>query len=106
MAHIKLGDAVSTGLGLGLGLAISSYMFQIMKQPEITAKPLVVCLNCRNRNPMENKYCWHCGQPLYSLPTTQCAKCRTKVPSMKYCGNCGTKLRKAKPEEKEMGVRG
>ncbi|HKZ94486.1 MAG TPA: zinc ribbon domain-containing protein [Candidatus Bathyarchaeia archaeon] len=103
MAHIKAGEAVSTGVGLGLGLAISSYMFQALKQPESTAKPLVVCLNCRRRNSMENKYCWQCGQSLYPLPTTQCAKCKAKVPSMKYCGNCGAQLRKVKQKKDVRG---
>jgi predicted amidophosphoribosyltransferase len=101
MAHIKPGDAVSAGVGLGLGLAMSSYMFQAMKPPEVLAKQVIVCLNCRNRNSMENKYCWQCGQPLYPLATTQCAKCKANVPSLAYCGNCGTKLRKTKQKEEK-----
>jgi ribosomal protein L40E len=105
LANIRPGDAVSTGVGLGLGLAMSSYMFQALKPQEALAKEVIVCLNCRNRNSMENEYCWQCGQPLYPFPVTQCTKCKANVPGMAYCGNCGTKLGKTKQKEKK-DVRG
>lgn len=94
MAHITPGNAVSAGVGLGLGLAMSSYMYQALRPSEALHKQAIVCLNCRKRNSMENKYCWECGRPLYPLPTIQCGNCKANVPSMKYCGNCGTKLEK------------
>jgi len=101
MAHIKPGDAVLTGVGLGLGLAISSYAFQAMRYPRTATREVIVCLNCRSKNPLQNKHCWQCGKPLYPLPTIQCAKCKAKVPSMAYCGNCGAKLRRTKQKEKK-----
>ena len=91
---MKAGDAVSAGLGLGMGLALTSYMFQATKPFEKTGKPLIVCLKCRGRNALENEFCWHCGSALYPQSQTQCNKCKATVPSMKYCGNCGFKLKK------------
>jgi rRNA maturation endonuclease Nob1 len=91
---MKAGDAVSTGLGLGMGLALTNYMFQATKPFEKTAKPLIICLKCQGRNALENEFCWHCGSALYPQSRTQCNKCKATVPSMKYCGNCGSKLKK------------
>jgi predicted amidophosphoribosyltransferase len=91
---MKAGDTVSTGLGLGMGLTLISYMYQTMNTYCKTAKPVVICLKCQGRNTIENRYCWHCGSAIYPQSTTQCTKCKATVPSMKYCGNCGSKLKK------------
>jgi len=94
VAHIRPGNAVSTGVGLGLGLAMSNYIYQALRPYEALTE-VIVCLNCRKRNSIEDKYCWECGRPLYPMPTIQCSNCKANVPSMKYCGNCGAELRKA-----------
>jgi hypothetical protein len=91
---MKAGDAVSTGLGLGMGLALTGYMFQTMKPYGKSAKPLIVCLKCQGKNALENEFCWHCGSALHPQSQIQCNKCKATVPSMKYCGNCGSKLEK------------
>ncbi len=91
---MKADNAVSSGLGLGIGLALTNYMHQTMKPYGKTATPLIICLKCQGKNTLENRFCWHCGSALYPQPQTQCTKCKAIVPSMKYCGNCGSKLKK------------
>lgn len=103
-AHVRAGNAASTGIGLGLGLVLANCLFQATNPPERATKQFIVCLNCRCRNPAGNNYCWQCGQAFYPLLTTQCAKCKAKVPSMTYCGNCGSKLRKSKQKQKRVFV--
>lgn len=90
---MKAEDSVSTGLGLGMGLALTNYMFQTTK-PTRGAKPIIICLKCQGKNTLENKFCWHCASALSPQAKTQCTKCKATVPSMKYCGNCGSKLKK------------
>jgi rRNA maturation endonuclease Nob1 len=91
---MKPANAVSTGLGFGIGLALTNYMYQTMKPYGKTAKPIIICLKCQGRNALENEFCWHCGSAIYPQSRTQCTKCKTTVPSMNYCGNCGSKLKK------------
>ena len=90
---MKANDEVSTGLGLGMGLALTNYMFQTMKSYGKKAKPLIICLECQGRNALENEFCWHCGSTIYPQSRTQCTKCKATVPTMKYCGNCGSRLK-------------
>jgi membrane protease subunit (stomatin/prohibitin family) len=92
MANIRVGNAAAAGAGLGLGLVLANYAFQAVTPLHRTMRQQIVCLKCAGKNPVENKYCWQCGQAFYPSPTIQCPKCGTKVPSMKYCGNCGTRL--------------
>jgi predicted amidophosphoribosyltransferase len=91
---MKANNAVSTGLGLGIGFALTNYMFQTMKPYSKTAKPLVICLKCQGKNALENRFCWNCGSAIYPQSRIQCTKCKATVPSMKYCGNCGYRLKK------------
>ncbi len=91
---MKPKNAVSTGLGFGMGLALTNYMCQTMKPYGKTAKPIIICLKCQGKNALENEFCWHCGSAIYPQSRTQCIKCKATVPSMEYCGNCGSKLKK------------
>jgi len=104
MAAIRASDAVQAGLGLGVGLVLANYMFQASKPPWRVARELIICLKCGSKNHLENKFCWQCGQNMYPMPTIHCTKCGASVPLMKYCGNCGTRLRKTRQKEKK-GVR-
>jgi len=94
MVAINVSDAFSVGIGLGLGLTVTQQMFQFTKPQERITRQVIVCLNCRGKNPEENKFCGHCGKPLYPPPLVQCPKCRATISSsMNYCGNCGSKLK-------------
>ena len=94
LANMKPDNAVSTGLGLGMGLALTNYMYQTTNPYRKTAKPIIICLKCQGKNAIENQFCWHCGSGIYPQSKIQCPKCEATTPSMKYCGNCGSKLKK------------
>lgn len=90
---VGVGNAVSAGLGLGVGLVLVPYVFQAMAPSGRAVKTVIVCLNCGGKNAEEFKFCGHCGHSLYPPPRVQCQKCGATVPSMKFCENCGTKLK-------------
>jgi hypothetical protein len=90
---VGVGNAVSAGLGLGVGLVLVPCVFQAMAPPGRVVKTVIVCLNCGGKNAEGFKFCGHCGHPLYPPPRIQCQKCGATVPSMKFCENCGTKLK-------------
>jgi len=94
MNHISVGEAFSAGIGLAFGLAMAQYTFSLMK-PSERIRQVVVCLKCGSTNPIENKFCCQCGQPIYPPPSIKCAKCGTQMPSnWNFCGMCGASLRK------------
>ncbi len=95
MVDVNVSDAFSAGIGLALGLTMTQHMFHFMKpQKMIKKKQVIVCLNCRSKNSVENKFCGQCGKPLYPSALVQCLKCHTAMPSsMNYCGSCGSKLK-------------
>ena len=88
-----VGNAVSAGLGLGLGLILVPYMFQVVSPSSRIVKTVIVCLNCGGKNAENFKFCGHCGRALYPPPRVQCPKCGVTVPGMKFCENCGAKLK-------------
>jgi len=90
---VGVGNAVSAGLGLGLGLILVPYMFQAMSSPSKIVKTVIVCLSCGSKNAEDFKFCGQCGRALYPLPRVQCPKCGATIPGMKFCENCGTKLK-------------
>ncbi|MEM2147535.1 MAG: zinc ribbon domain-containing protein [Candidatus Bathyarchaeia archaeon] len=99
MNKINISEAFSTGLGLALGLTmpflIAKHMFQVFKLPEKAVKHVVVCSRCGCRNPVENRFCGHCGQALYPPPPINCPKCGVPMPStLNYCWRCGSTLKK------------
>jgi len=94
MVDINVSDAFSAGIGLALGLAMPQHMFRFMKPQERITRQVIVCLRCRGKNPVENKFCGQCGKPLYPPPQVQCPKCHAAMSSsMNYCGSCGSKLK-------------
>ena len=95
---VGVGNAVSVGLGLGVGLVLVPCMFQAMTPSIRVVKTVIVCLSCGGKNAEEFKFCGHCGRFLYPPPRVQCPKCGATVLSMKFCENCGTKLKEQKKE--------
>ncbi|MGB9683840.1 MAG: zinc-ribbon domain-containing protein [Candidatus Bathyarchaeales archaeon] len=70
-------------------------MLQVFRLPEKAVKPVIVCLKCGNRNPIENRFCGQCGQALYSPPPVNCPKCGMPMPSnFNFCWRCGSPLKK------------
>jgi rRNA maturation endonuclease Nob1 len=92
VGSVNVGKAFSTGIGIALGLTMANYTFTALKPPERPS--CIVCQNCGNRNPEENKFCHECGRPLYPPPRTLCTKCGTTVNATRFCGVCGTLLRR------------
>jgi len=95
LAKSIVGEAFSAGVGLALGLAMAQSIFQTFRLPEKVVKQVIVCLNCGSRNPVENRFCGHCGQALYPPPPIQCPKCGVPMPrNINFCWRCGSPLRK------------
>jgi rRNA maturation endonuclease Nob1 len=70
-------------------------IFQTFRLPEKVVKQVIVCLNCGSRNPVENRFCGHCGQALYPPPPIQCPKCGVPMlQNLNFCWRCGSPLRK------------
>jgi len=92
-AAVGVGNAVSAGLGLGLGLVLAPYMFLAMNSSGRVIKTVIVCLSCGGKNDESFKFCGHCGRGLHPPPRVQCQKCGVTVPSMRFCGSCGVKLK-------------
>lgn len=90
---ISFSAAFPAAIGLGLGIILVPNMFQTMSPSNRLAKVVIVCLKCGGKNAEEFKFCGHCGNPLYPPPRIECPKCGLIVPSMKFCENCGTKLK-------------
>jgi len=90
---VGVGNAVSAGLGLGLGLILVPYVFQAMASSSRIVKTVIVCLSCGGKNAEDFKFCGHCGRALYPPARVQCPKCGATVPGMKFCENCGIKLK-------------
>jgi rRNA maturation endonuclease Nob1 len=92
MSNVGVGKAFSTGIGLALGLAMANYTFTALKPPEKTRR--IVCQNCGNRNPEENRFCYECGRLFYPPPMTFCPRCGATVIATKFCGVCGELLQR------------
>jgi len=92
-ATVGVGNAVSAGLGLGLGLVLAPYMFLAMASSGRVVKTVIVCLSCGGKNDETFKFCGHCGRALYPPQRVQCLKCGATVPGMRFCENCGVKLK-------------
>nr|HMQ53010.1 zinc ribbon domain-containing protein [Anaerolineae bacterium] len=61
------------------------------------------CPTCNSDNPVDLKFCGHCGSPLPQV----CSACGFENPSnFNFCGHCGAKLRieKEKPERRQLTV--
>ena len=93
---IAVGEAFSAGIGVALGLVMGQYMLQTIGPPRrAEVKQVILCRKCLAENPVENKFCNNCGQPLYPPPKITCAKCGSEMPAtIKFCGNCGSILEK------------
>ncbi|MEM3627906.1 MAG: zinc ribbon domain-containing protein [Candidatus Bathyarchaeia archaeon] len=101
LVNYGVGEAFSAGLGLAMGLMISQSMFQIMQPSQRIAKQVVVCLKCGGKNPVENKFCGHCGKALYPPAPITCPSCGALMSShMNFCGECGSPL-KSQNKKKE-----
>ena len=90
---VGVGGAVSAGLGLGLGLFLVPHMFQAMAPNRRITRTVIICLSCRGKNTEDFRFCGHCGRALYPPPRIQCPRCDKTVPAMKFCENCGAKLK-------------
>jgi rRNA maturation endonuclease Nob1 len=99
MSNVNVGKAFSTGIGLALGLTMANYTFTALKPPEKTRR--IVCQDCGNRNPEENKFCYECGRPLYPPPRTFCPKCDATVIAAKFCGVCGALLQRQRKRRRK-----
>ncbi|UCH02114.1 MAG: zinc ribbon domain-containing protein [Candidatus Bathyarchaeota archaeon] len=87
-----MSDAFSAGLGMAMGLLMRQHLVQAM---EAITKQDIICQNCTIRNPIENKFCSHCGQSLLPLLQITCQKCKEKVSrTIKFCGYCGSLMKK------------
>jgi predicted amidophosphoribosyltransferase len=91
-----MGEAFSAGIGLALGLAMTHYMFQAFRMPEKAVRQVILCPRCGRGNPVENRFCWECGNALYPPPPIHCPKCGVPMPqNINFCRRCGSPLRKA-----------
>jgi len=50
----------------------------------------VFCNKCGTPNPSENRYCYNCGQSLFTITCSFCSKVNPHFAH--YCGACGKKL--------------
>jgi membrane protease subunit (stomatin/prohibitin family) len=93
---MAVGEAFSAGIGVAFGLAMGQYMLQAVGPPRrAEVKQVVLCRKCSAGNPVENKFCNNCGQPLYPPPKIMCERCGSEMlVTMKFCGNCGVTLNK------------
>jgi rRNA maturation endonuclease Nob1 len=95
LAESSFGEAFSAGIGVALGLFMAQSMLQVFRLPEKAVRPVIVCLKCGNRNPIENRFCGQCGQALYPPPPVNCPKCGMPMPSnFNFCWRCGSPLKK------------
>ena len=91
---VGVGYAVSAGLGLGLGLVLAPYMSLAIASSSRVFKTVIVCLSCGSKNDEAFKFCGTCGRVLYPPPRVKCPECGITVPDVRFCGNCGVKLKK------------
>ncbi len=53
---------------------------------------MIKCPKCKTENPSEMKFCGNCGTKMKQADVV-CSKCKTKNKAgSKFCGNCGNKL--------------
>ncbi len=100
MHNVSAGQAFQGGMGLALGLALAGSMYSLLKYPDGAVRQVILCQRCRNRNPDGNRFCNECGRPLYPPPQVTCPKCAAPVAALKYCGECGTLLRRQKKRQR------
>ena len=89
-----MSETFSAGLGMAMGLIMGHNMVKAVMPRQAVVKKFVVCQNCSVKNPVENKFCVNCGQRFYPIKI-KCQKCGIKVPAMKFCGNCGSHLKRS-----------
>jgi rRNA maturation endonuclease Nob1 len=82
---------MSGAFSFGIGIAIGKYMVKVMMPMKI--KKVIICQNCAAKNPVENNFCSNCGQRFYPQKI-ECQKCGESVSDMKFCGFCGSPLKK------------
>jgi rRNA maturation endonuclease Nob1 len=102
MSRFDVSNAFVAGFGLTMGLSMGQYMTQLMKPSMRPIKQVIMCSKCGGGNPSENKFCSHCGQPLYPPPPIQCPTCGTTMPpDIRFCRRCGFPLRKTEKTRKK-----
>ncbi len=66
---------------------------------ELEAPTSIACPGCRTINPIAERYCAKCGNPL----KIDCVLCQTEnLIGMVYCSNCGANLEQARSRRQKM----
>ena len=66
---------------------------------ELETPTAIICAGCKTVNPIEERYCSSCGDPL----KTDCILCHEENPiGTVFCANCGAHLANAKAKRQKM----